>query len=303
MRQKAILVTGGTGFTGRHFIRHAKAMGHKIIAINHHSGDVVGADKTLVVDLENKSHLIELLSHIEFDAVIHLAAISFVAHGNISDFYRVNLVGTLNLVDAVKANHSHAKIIVASSGNVYGNASQLPITESHPFLPANDYAASKCAMELALLARQESQNIIICRPFNYTGYGQAEHFLVPKLVKAFKQRSPIVELGNLDISRDFTDVRDVVSAYLKILQQPKVNTGIFNICSGRSYSLHEIIAILQRITGHNTEIYVNPDFVRNNEVKILYGSNQKLASLIGTINHYSFEMTLDWMLNESDTRL
>lgn len=287
-----ILVTGAAGFTGRYFIELAEHSGHNCISLGHECSSGKGS---LQADISDKQSLIAALRGVQVDAVVHLAAISFVAHGNIEEIYSTNTVGTANLIDVIQDNAiKPVHYLIASSGNIYGNANALPITEEAPYNPANDYAASKCAMEMALKVRAQNCDIAIVRPFNYTGKGQAEHFLVPKIVKAFKNRQSEVELGNLDVARDFSDVRDVVRAYLQLLEQ-KV-TGTFNICSGTAVPLSEVLRSCEEITGHTLNVRVNKSLVRSNEVKTLYGSERRLQEVIGNYRRYNINNTLSWML-------
>ncbi|AIY64606.1 GDP-mannose 4,6-dehydratase [Pseudoalteromonas piratica] len=290
-----ILVTGASGFTGRHFIALAKARGHECVALSNSMRSAHDEELTLYANLTDKASLLRVLEGQRFDAVVHLAAISFVAHGDIDEIYTTNLLGTTNLIDAVNSiSDNSIHFLIASSGNIYGNTQQLPITEENEFNPANDYAASKCAMEMALKVRSQSTKVTIVRPFNYTGLGQAEHFLIPKIVKAFKQNKDELELGNLDVSRDFSDVRDVVSAYLTLIE--KGHQGTFNVCCGRAVSLSQILAFCERVSGRKMKVAVNPDFVRSNEVKVLYGDDSKLRSVIGEYRKYGIEQTLEWMI-------
>lgn len=297
---RSILITGASGFTGKHFITQAKKLGFSIIALSSNEEPICHADHQLTVDLTDKTAVLEALAPLEIDFVVHLAAISFVAHGDTKDIYNTNVVGTVNLLDGlIELNKNPTRVLVASSGNIYGNAKTLPIDEAMPFSPANDYAVSKCAMELAVSLRQNALSCIIVRPFNYTGVGQSSHFLVPKIVNAFKAKQPVIELGNLDVERDISDVRDVVKYYLALLctALPDNQQPVVNICSGQSISLLAIIEKLQALTNHTIEVQINRKFVRDNEVKKLFGDNSKLKSLLGHGPSYQIEDTLTWMLN------
>lgn len=293
---KKILLTGATGFTGRHFIKHANEQGYECVALCHRDiGAIEGCEQLVVSDLADKEQLKSRLANINPDYVLHLAAISFVDHGNVGDIYRTNVLGTINLLDClIELNVNPKKVIVASSGNVYGNSRILPINESLATSPVNDYAASKCAMELAVRIRYDKLPIVLVRPFNYTGVGQAEHFLIPKIVGAFKRKQASIELGNLDVARDFSDVRDIVRAYLKLMTS-NTDAVHVNICTGKATSLLSIIDWLNQIAGYEIEVNVNPDFVRANEIKQLYGTNQMLIDIIGDYQQYEFTDTLKWM--------
>jgi nucleoside-diphosphate-sugar epimerase len=293
---KKILLTGASGFTGQHFITLANSLGYQCVALCHKSTDQVnGCTDVIVADLANKTVLKEKLAKIKPDYVVHLAAISFVAHSDAALIYQTNLQGTINLLDSlIELKHPVKKVLLASSGNVYGNNEQLPIDELMPASPVNDYGVSKYAMELAASVRFNQLPIIMIRPFNYTGVGQADNFLIPKIVSAFKKKESAIELGNLDVARDFSDVRDVVSVYLKLLESD-VKSEVFNVCTGKATSLLDVISMLNNLAGYQINVSVNPDFVRENEIKKLFGSNKKLVGVIGEYQDYQFEDTLQWM--------
>jgi len=300
MNPKRILVTGASGFTGQHFLKSAVALGYECIALSQRGKEpLANTVKVIECNLLDFAKINQVLKEIQPDYVVHLAAISFVSHGSTEDIYRTNVVGTVNLLDAIVAKCPNIqKVLVASSGNIYGNAINLPITEQAGFKPENDYAVSKCAMELAVNIRFSLLPIVITRPFNYTGVGQAEHFLVPKIVKAFKAGQTHIELGNLDVARDFSDVRDLVSAYIGLLESDS-HSEAFNICSGQSISLLSIIDSLNELTDYQISVTVNPNFVRANEIKELYGNDKKLTELIGNYRRFCFDDTLAWMYTEN----
>jgi len=137
-------------------------------------------------------------------------------------------------------------------------------------------------------------DILVVRPFNYTGWGQSKNFLVPKIVDHFRHKVDLIELGNLDVARDFLDVRDVVAAYVQLLEV-KTEFDVLNICAGDVVSLERIITMAQEITGHRMEVRVNPAFVRQNEIKRLAGDNSCLKQT-GWVRRHSFYETLNWML-------
>jgi nucleoside-diphosphate-sugar epimerase len=296
MTGKTILVTGASGFTGRHFIAAAKQAGYRCVALRHHAHENVSqADQCITANLLDLESLNTAVAQAKPDKIVHLAAVSFVAHDDTAEIYQTNLIGTLNLLNAIKSQAPGVeKILVASSANIYGNATTLPITEDTPPQPVNHYGVSKFAMERAV-ALFDTLPVVIVRPFNYTGAGQHNSFLVPKIVNAFSKNESKIELGNLDVSRDFSDVRDVVSAYLKLLASEDT-LPIYNICTGHATSLQEIIAILNTLAGYEIEVTTNPVFVRADEIKTLYGSPQRLESTIGSYRKHTINDTLAWML-------
>jgi nucleoside-diphosphate-sugar epimerase len=179
---------------------------------------------------------------------------------------------------------------------VYGNTRGGVFEESMAVEPANDYAVSKVAMEYMAKLWMDKLPLFIVRPFNYTGVGQSPQFLVPKIVDHFRRRAPYIELGNTDVSRDFSDVRSVVAAYRRLIEICPAGE-IFNICSGQATSLRQVIDLSEEITGHRLEVRVNPDFVRENEIKSLVGSPDKLRNCLGEQLSIPFCQTLEWMLS------
>jgi GDP-6-deoxy-D-talose 4-dehydrogenase len=204
-------------------------------------------------------------------------------------------VGTRNLLDAVAGSGVAPKsVLIASSANIYGNTAIDPLTESVPPAPANDYGVSKLAMEYMARLWTDRLPITFVRPFNYTGVGQSPSFVLPKIVDHFRRRAADIELGALDVARDFSDVRMVVDAYAKLLELPGKGE-VYNVCSGTAYGLGEAIAMLEGFAGYRINVKVNPAFLRRGEVKHLRGSNEKLEAAIGPLNRISFEETLRWM--------
>lgn len=261
-----ILLTGADGFTGRPFTQLAVAAGHTV--------EPLQADLTHPVALQQ-----QVLASAP-DAVVHLAAISFVGHADDNAFYAVNVIGTTNLLAAlVQLPKRPHRVLLASSANIYGNWSQSLIAEEQPPAPVNHYAMSKLAMEHMARTYADRLPLVITRPFNYTGPGQEVNFVIPKLVEHFAQREPSIALGNLDVEREFNDVQMVCGAYLQLLQHG-VPGEVYNVCSGQSYSLQHVFNTLARITGHQIQVEVNPAFVRANEVHGLCGNPAKLQALL-----------------------
>jgi len=236
------------------------------------------------------------VSRLQPDYVVHLAALAFVVQQDVESFYRVNLFGTLNLLDALIAARSPVrKVIVSSSANVYGNARHSPVTEDTCPAPVNHYAMSKLAMEHMALTRLDRLPIVITRPFNYTGVGQSENFLIPKIVAHFRRREPVIRLGNLEVEREFNDVRMVAQAYLGLLE--KADAGVtVNICSGKGWRLRDVVDLLSYMSGHRIDIEVDPALVRANEVRTLVGSPDRLHAIVGPLPDFPFDVTLKWLL-------
>lgn len=297
---KRALVTGMRGFTGQYVANELAAAGYRVFGtVMPGAGRAVepGAD-LLAVDLCDRPALAAMVEQVLPDVVVHLAGIAFVGHGDVEQIYRVNVAGTRNLLEALAgARHQASSVLLASSANIYGNAPVPVIDESVPPAPANDYAVSKLAMEYMARLWMDKLPIVIARPFNYTGPGQGEHFLLPKIMAHFRRRERRIELGNLAIARDFSDVRMVARSYRRLLAAAPAGEA-FNVCSGRSHSLAEVIDMASEIAGYRIEVEVNPAFVRANDVLTLTGSNAKLAGVIGPIASPPLFETLRWMYQQ-----
>jgi GDP-6-deoxy-D-talose 4-dehydrogenase len=277
-----MLVTGADGFTGVHFVKQAREAGYNVFEFN--------------ADLTDPSAVNEQVKIAEPNVVVHLAAISFVGHAKANAFYDVNVIGTLNLLDALlKLAKPPTRVLLASSANVYGNCDSSPISETQTPAPLNHYAMSKLAMEHLAMTYADRLPLFFVRPFNYTGPGQVESFVIPKMVSHFKRRDTTIELGNLTVEREYNDVRLVTAAYVKLLDKAVIGQ-IYNICSSQTYTLHQVIATLTELTGHQINIAVNPAFVRANELHRLCGDATKLNATIGAQNSIALKDTLQWML-------
>ena len=291
---KRALVTGINGFTGRYVAAELSAAGYRVFGLGSGACD---DEDYFNVDLLDSNALNNVVNQIKPDVAIHLAAIAFVGHGDANAFYDVNILGTRNLLQALhQTGHPMDAVLLASSANIYGNSIEGQLDEATPANPANDYAVSKLAMEYMAKLWMDKLPIFITRPFNYTGVGQAENFLLPKIVKHYKEKLPAIELGNIDVWRDFTDVRALSKAYVQLIQA-RPQGEIINICSGRTYSLRKAVELCEKITGHHLEIKINPAFVRANEVKTLCGDPTKLRSIIKQWEVPALEETLRWMLS------
>ncbi len=290
-------ITGVAGFTGRYLAYSLAQAGYEVFGLAQDAVEVPHVARLFTGLLNDAERLLGIVGEVRPNVVAHLAAISFVAHGDADEIYRTNVQGTRHLLDAlVNAGSQCSSVLLASSANVYGNATAGVLTEESPPAPANDYAQSKLAMEKEAKLYQGCLPIIIARPFNYTGVGQTANFLIPKIVDHFRRRAPVIELGNLDVARDFSDVRSVVVAYQKLLESPAAVGQTFNVCSGHAYTLMQVVDMAKAITGHDIEVRVNPAFVRQNEVKLLQGSCERLIGVIGGTSGIALEETLRWML-------
>jgi GDP-6-deoxy-D-talose 4-dehydrogenase len=295
------LVTGAAGFTGRYVAAALVQCGHEVHGLVHchEPGAAAGFEHTHGADLADLESVKKIVADIRPDHVVHLAAIAFVAHGDIEQMYRTNIVGTRQLLEALAdASTAPSSVLLASSANVYGNAQEGVLDETVPPAPANDYGVSKLAMEYVAKLFASRLPITVARPFNYTGRGQDANFLLAKIVAHARERVPVIQLGNLDVARDFSDVRTVAAAYAKLLTEPAAIGETYNICSGHAVSLRSVLELVSELSGHPLQVTVNPDLVRANEVRSLCGSAAKLESIIGPLDAIPLRQTLDWMLQE-----
>jgi len=283
VKKQIVLVTGSSSFTGKYVLKEIVKQGLSFV-------DQVDAS----VDMRDYESVVRLVNKVKPNYVIHLAAVSFVGHTNINEIYETNLLGTINLLRALdNSGLELSKVVLASSANIYGNVLGKINENQHPN-PVNHYGISKFSMEMAARQWMDKMPLVICRPFNYTGLGQAEHFLVPKIVKHFQEHKAFIELGNLDVYRDFSDVRDIAKWYVKLLSIKENSTHV-NFCSGTLTSLGDIINEMNKISGYKIEVRVNDSFIRKNEIKKIFGSDERLQELIYIDERKSIKETLQWM--------
>ena len=286
-----VLITGIDSFTGRHLASHLELSGYDVYGTSLFKA----GDKKYKCDITKKEELLAVFKQVTPEFIIHLSAISFVGHGNNEEFYRVNTIGTTNILDALlERNIKPKKVILVSSATIYGNQGLEVLDESLCPKPANHYGASKYAMESLATSYFSKLPIIITRPFNYTGVHQAPQFLIPKIVSHFKEKKKTIELGNLHVSREFNDIKFVCEVYKRLLETTKDSITL-NIASNRGIKLLDVIAMMQEIVGYEIKVEVNPDFVRPNEIKTLTGSAKNLFETIGEVELQSFKQTLTQM--------
>lgn len=283
---KKVLITGINSFTGKYLEKYLNKNGFEVVGTTSNACDITKIDD-----------IIRVLDNSKPNFIIHLAAVSFVGHKDNEDFYKVNTIGTINLLDAVlKLDLNIKKILLSSSATVYGNQTLEILDESLCPSPTNHYGASKYAMECLARNYFDKLPIIITRPFNYTGIGQANHFLIPKIVEHFKDKRSEIELGNLDVKREFNDIGFVCEAYMKLLKS-EVRSEIVNISSENPISLLNVIEIMNKLSGYEIKVKVNPNFVRKDEIKNLCGSSNKLFNLIGKIKRKEIKNILEDIYN------
>ncbi|WP_275546418.1 MULTISPECIES: GDP-mannose 4,6-dehydratase [unclassified Pseudomonas] len=278
---KKLLVTGLSGFVGRHLEARLKvptAGGWRLMAAQPH-------------DLTAAETLDEWLADDCPDAVIHLAGQTFVpeAFRDPARTLQINTLGTLNLLQALKRKGFSGTFLYVSSGDVYGHVdeSQMPISELLAPRPRNPYAVSKVSAEL--LCQQwsyaEPWRIMIARPFNHIGAGQSESFVISSMARQLVRvkrgfQSPRLDVGDIDVTRDFLDVRDVIEAYLLLLDRG-VSGEIYNVCSGLERKVRDMIGEMARLAGVEVELVQDSARMRRAEQRRVVGSSEKLQRETG----------------------
>jgi len=280
-----VALTGGRGFTGRFVVDALTRRGATCLPIE--------------ADLCDKAAVEREIEAIECDRLIHLAARAFVDRDDWTAFYTVNQLGTFNLLEAMARRRPGTRCLLASSAQVYGPGAEGLIAEDAPTHPVNHYAVSKLAMEQGAANWADRLELIITRPFNYTGVGQSVEYLIPKIVDHFRRQAAVIELGNLWVQRDFGDVRAVADAYARLALEEVSPPGLLNICTGVVHSIDNILATLTRISGHQLEVTVNRRFARKNDVPVLGGNAARLRDALPGWVPYPLADTLEWMYRAS----
>ncbi len=237
--------------------------------------------------------------------IYHLAALSNVGESwnDPSEVLRVNVLGTAAVLAAARAMPSSPTVVVVSSAEVYGivGPDDLPLTEQAPVAPATPYAASKAAAEQVALqaCRGFGQRVMVVRPFNHIGPGQAPTFAVSalarRIVEARATGSRELSVGNLSARRDFTDVRDVVRAY-RLLAERGAPGEIYNVCSGQDVAIADIAEQLRTLAGAELELVTDPDLLRPVDVPVLRGSRALLEQTTGWQPEIALDDTLQSVL-------
>jgi GDP-4-dehydro-6-deoxy-D-mannose reductase len=254
----------------------------------------------------------DLIARERPEAIYHLAAQAN-PQASVADprgTWALNLGGTLTLLEAVKASGLKPRVVIVGSGVCYGNPSPeyMPVNESCPLRPNNPYSASKGAADLLGVQHYlaHGTDVVMARPFNHAGPRQSSTYVLGALARQVAEveagKKPRVEVGNLDVVRDFTDVRDVVRAY-RLLATKGDPGEIYNLGSGRGTRLADALEILRGLAGVPIEVYVDPARVRPVDQPLLVADASKLRAATGWEPRFSIEATLADMLEDWRTAL
>lgn len=296
-----VLITGASGFAGGWLAQACAGAGDEVVGASR-SGEVrPGAGSGVAVDLRDPAAARKLLHDVQPDVVYHLAALSSVGRSWDDPAATIvdNVASSVAVLEALRFQTPAARVVWASSCEVYGLSDELPISEDAPLAPASPYAVSKLAGDLlaAVYADAHGLTITRARAFNHAGPGQLPIFIVSSLAQQAAQArvdgatSLRIVTGNPDTRRDFTDVRDVVRAY-RLLADPDVPPGAYNICSGVSVSAAEHVrGFAELVAPIAVQHIVDPARVRAHEVIDLRGSYDKLAAVTGWRPEIPLEQT------------
>jgi GDP-4-dehydro-6-deoxy-D-mannose reductase len=289
------LVTGGGGFAGRHLV--------ELLAKG--DGPAPVAPRSSQLDLRDAAAVRTLVADARPGAVFHLAAFSspLLSWERPHEALLTNVEMTLNLLEAVRHEAPQAPVVLVGSGQVYGEPDELPVTEDAPLLPGNPYAISKVTCDM--LGRQYADafgmRVVRLRPFNHAGPGQSDEYVVSSLTQQVAQAEArgeaeaLLRTGNPESARDFTDVRDVVRAYALSAQ---LEGGAFNVCSGRSASVAELVQAVSAHARVPVRHEVDPARLRANDARTMLGSHERLTEATGWRPEVPLDRTvrdtLDW---------
>lgn len=282
------LITGINGFVGKHLGRLLKQSGFIVYGtsrtILNYEDDYFHKQFSLTLDDKNEIKRIIELTNPRY--IFHLLAQSNVPYSwnNTLETMETNVNKTINLLESMIELKSTSRLINIGSSEEYGydQGWEMPITETYPLKPLNPYGVSKaaCSMLLSQYSKKFNLDIIHMRPFNHIGPGQKQGFVVPdftnQIVRIEKGLiEPVLRVGNLASKRDFTDVRDIVQAYLSVAIDGK-SGEVYNVCSGQAVSISEILNKLIEISGINVNIEIEQQLLRPIDIPIYIGSNHKL---------------------------
>ncbi|MBZ5513980.1 MAG: GDP-mannose 4,6-dehydratase [Acidobacteriia bacterium] len=302
------LITGGAGFAGSHLAEHLLEQGQEVVALAavteplDNLGPILPQVQVERLDLRDALRVSEIVREAKPQRVYHLAALSSPAESleNPLLTYEVNFTGTLNLLLACRMLGADCRILIVSSSEVYGvvRPEHLPLREDMALRPATPYAGSKAAAELLGLQFFESYGmpVVRTRPFNHTGPRQSAAFVCSDFARQIAEidlglRPPKIHVGNLQVSRDFSDVRDIVRGYHLLLE--KGDPGeVYQLGSGRPVSIEEILRILIGLASQCVQVVVEESRVRHSETPTLWGDTSKAEHAVGWKRHYRLDTTL-----------
>ncbi|MCX7773625.1 MAG: GDP-mannose 4,6-dehydratase [Clostridia bacterium] len=298
-----VLVTGANGFVGKHLVAALVERHHTVYAaMLDHSDTFLKPVTNCFFDITDETQVNEVMERVKPEGIIHLAAQSMVkrAWESPNSTLITNTISTISILECMKKHAPNAKLISIGSSEEYGLAGKtvVPLTEDSGCFPMNPYATSKLAAgQIVLqLAQRDQVQVVHVRPFNHFGPGQREGFVISDFASQVariekKIIPPVIRVGDLSASRDFTDVRDVVDAYISLLES-NVSLGIYNICSGKPVVVEQILKFLVGQSSVQIEVQKDPSRMRPSDVPQFIGSYEKLNKETGWKPKLLFEDSL-----------
>jgi GDP-4-dehydro-6-deoxy-D-mannose reductase len=306
-----VLITGATGFAGRHLVSLCSSEGCAVTGLGRQPASLTELPAELddyeACDLLDPEQAAAVVQAAAPERIFHLAAQASVARSweDPVSAIHANLFSTLQLLEVVRRDAPEARVLVACSGEEYGRPEFLPVTEEHPIRPQNPYALSKASVDMAagLYSDAYGLRVVRTRAFNHAGPGQAPDYVVAHFARQVaraeaegREGELVVTTGNVDVKRDFTDVRDVVRAYWLALEESE--PGAYNVCSGRPTAVSEILELLAAQTSLVLRQRTDPALLRERDVMEISGSHEKLKRATGWEPKLPLEQTvgdtLDW---------
>lgn len=300
-----VLITGAGGFAGRHLIGYLRReTDWRLIGLRstRSSGADLGSHETAVCDLRDAEATERLIRDSRPETIFHLAARSSVpaSFAEPATTIETNVIGQVNLFEAVRAAGVDPVIVVASSSEIYGavDPAEIPVDERQPMRPASPYAVSKATQDLLALQyhRSYGMRIVRARPFNHIGPGQSDRFVLASFARQIAEaeaglREPVIEVGNLDAQRDFLDVRDVVRSY-RMLASPELSGDVFNVSSGVPRSVASVLNLLLSESRVPMTVRPDPDRQRPSDAPIIAGDASRMSERTGWVPLIPFEQSI-----------
>lgn len=302
-----VLVTGCSGFLGPFLVDRLIGTGKdmEIAGITEVRDYESSKIKVFHVDIRNRDAVFSVIEEVNPELTFHLAAIANVGfswkHQKLT--YEINFIGSSNLFEALSELSPGSRVLLMSSAELYGRSTKDLMDETTPTSARNPYALSKKAMEMLgnIYAEAKKLDVIKVRAFNFTGPGQDRKFVASDFSYQIAQiekgkREPLMRVGNLSAVRDISDVRDI-ARYLTVIAEKGENWGLYNLCSGKTYSIQDVLNILLSLSAEKIAVVVDPEKFRPIDVPRLAGDNRRIHETFGLQPEYRIEQTLSDLLN------
>jgi GDP-4-dehydro-6-deoxy-D-mannose reductase len=304
--EKKILITGCSGFLAYYLANRLKEEGYQNLSgITEEPEFNSSILKVYNVDVRDRENIFKFVKTIKPDYTFHLAAVSNVGFSWINQkmTYDINFIGSLNLIEAIREHSPGSRLLLMSSAEIYDTSKGHILNENCPIIAKNPYALSKLAMEMLadLFIASGNLDFIKIRSFNFTGPGQNQRFVASDFSHQIAEiekskREPVIHVGNLSAKRDISDVRDI-ARYLTVLMNKGEPGGIYNLCSGNTYSIEEILEILLSYSCKTIEVVVDKNKFRPIDNPVLAGDNSLIKSQFNLFPHHKIHDTLLDLLN------